>query len=1069
MTSDNFKYLSSLIDSPMRPPYIHTRARSLAATMSSSVTSFFMKTFACSMRLTVFFICTKASFLPIPNTLDVVSHPSIACTNRRCSHTSSPNWMCELMFQKRGAFCTLAFCSDMKKMFRAPPSRTYCTSPVGPGEAAISGVYNASARVALLAGLMTHLDSKRAVQYHNVNIKTNTLKMVEINQVSQVNKKSFHMCVRHEHSDWHGMGCSKQNGHCLEICTYQKALNPILQSIKVGGSVFWDMSDEESSKPVLIWNLAHEKDQEGSTYMDQIRRDTIMKQKVRFEPPWPSIHLFPVPICKSQQNFFHSCSPWCYHYTEFLVSLCLSFRKLIHRGGKWCIIANLTCLLVMQFLCWRITFNDFRKLFWFALQTCFFIFGTAFLLFIAYVLIASVFFIVKHSTNFEKAKDKNSRKQMVTDNYVCLYTGGDWFKQYYFVSNSLSSLFSNFIEILKLPDFQILFITRGVLIHVIEILSKHIYMLCSPLLIKVWKRARAVVGSTLGIIYYRNRIMLLKVANPWDISKHVEMNKIIKKKYIKSCDDWKRLQKIIVMSQGLKVFKVSEALERLLLQVFMNHMDESAKSSSNVHYLTSVVPEATLPATVPGEQYLTCSLVILSVQGILRILRYMYISNASSLVIVILFNVHVSLAYSNYDHIYAFNSLTRLKCTDYQLVKIFENKTANASTEEILNRHICEYPTYLSHMVTLTMITISSLHHISHIIKLIALLVLVTAQCLLNQFSLRVSLDVFDLIMYDNRIRLAKKGIGEERLPEVLLHKYTLCALLIVMAVALLLINRQMEVTSRLLFVWKETVEEQKAQVEDMRHKNEALVYNILPPHVAKHFLGAKKKDEELYSLSYDSVGVLFASMPNFSDFYTEETVNNQGIECLRFLNEVISDYDALLEQPAFRDITKIKTIGSTYMAASGLKSENEIPNSDKEKCHLAVLTEFALALRRTLNGINEQSFNNFILRIGINHGPITAGVIGARKPHYDVWGNTVNVASRMESTGKAGSIQVRKNPYSPHVVEETKNILENFGYGFEQRGLVSVKGKGKLMTYYLIGKESKDDKSNIVPNSLST
>ncbi|KAG1693335.1 Adenylate cyclase type 3 [Nymphon striatum] len=401
-----------------------------------------------------------------------------------------------------------------------------------------------------------------------------------------------------------------------------------------------------------------------------------------------------------------------------------------------------------------------------------------------------------------------------------------------------------------------------------------------------------------------------------------------------------------------------------------------------------------------------------------------------------------------------------LKCTDYQLVKIFENKTANASTEEILNRHICEYPTYLSHMVTLTMITISSLHHISHIIKLIALLVLVTAQCLLNQFSLRVSLDVFDLIMYDNRIRLAKKGIGEERLPEVLLHKYTLCALLIVMAVALLLINRQMEVTSRLLFVWKETVEEQKAQVEDMRHKNEALVYNILPPHVAKHFLGAKKKDEELYSLSYDSVGVLFASMPNFSDFYTEETVNNQGIECLRFLNEVISDYDALLEQPAFRDITKIKTIGSTYMAASGLKSENEIPNSDKEKCHLAVLTEFALALRRTLNGINEQSFNNFILRIGINHGPITAGVIGARKPHYDVWGNTVNVASRMESTGKAGSIQV---------VEETKNILENFGYGFEQRGLVSVKGKGKLMTYYLIGKESKDDKSNSVPNSLST
>ncbi|KAB7503902.1 Adenylate cyclase type 7 [Armadillidium nasatum] len=81
---------------------------------------------------------------------------------------------------------------------------------------------------------------------------------------------------------------------------------------------------------------------------------------------------------------------------------------------------------------------------------------------------------------------------------------------------------------------------------------------------------------------------------------------------------------------------------------------------------------------------------------------------------------------------------------------------------------------------------------------------------------------------------------------------------------------------------------------------------------------------------------------------------------------------------------------------------------------------------------------------MGINHGPIIAGVIGARKPHYDIWGNTVNVASRMESTGKAGCIQT---------TEETTNILRNFGYIFEQRGLIAVKGKGELMTYYLVGK----------------
>ena len=83
---------------------------------------------------------------------------------------------------------------------------------------------------------------------------------------------------------------------------------------------------------------------------------------------------------------------------------------------------------------------------------------------------------------------------------------------------------------------------------------------------------------------------------------------------------------------------------------------------------------------------------------------------------------------------------------------------------------------------------------------------------------------------------------------------------------------------------------------------------------------------------------------------------------------------------------------------------------------------------------------------VGINQGPITAGVIGVKKPHFDMWGNTVNVASRMESTGRAGSIQV---------VEETATILRHFGFQFDQRGLVSVKGKGKLMTFYLTGRSA--------------
>lgn len=136
-------------------------------------------------------------------------------------------------------------------------------------------------------------------------------------------------------------------------------------------------------------------------------------------------------------------------------------------------------------------------------------------------------------------------------------------------------------------------------------------------------------------------------------------------------------------------------------------------------------------------------------------------------------------------------------------------------------------------------------------------------------------------------------------------------------------------------------------------------------------------------------MGVLFASMPNFADFYTEESVNNQGLECLRFLNEVISDYDSLLSQARFKDIFKIKTISSTYMAASGLNNDERTSKSNniiERWSHLAQLTEFALTMKETLNGINKESFNNFVLRIGINQGPITAGVIGARKPHYDMY-----------------------------------------------------------------------------------
>nr|CAD7400965.1 unnamed protein product [Timema cristinae] len=347
----------------------------------------------------------------------------------------------------------------------------------------------------------------------------------------------------------------------------------------------------------------------------------------------------------------------------------------------------------------------------------------------------------------------------------------------------------------------------------------------------------------------------------------------------------------------------------------------------------------------------------------------------------------------------------------------------NCTTVEDAGK-VCLYPSYFTYFCVLVLVAASLPAQLSYLFKAGLLFLISAAHCVMNVTVIGSALDCEEAVNHRDWANIAP-------------GKYTLCGLLLAVTLALASLARHMEKASRVLFLWKNEVEEQRECASDIRRRNEALVYNILPPHVAAHFMGSRKRQhEELYSQSYAE-----------TDFYSEETVNNQGLECLRFLNEVISDFDALLEQPKFQDIIKIKTIGSTYMAASGLNPSRQIKPEDTlpvRWAHLSLLVEFALELKKALQGINEQSFNHFVLKMGINHGPIIAGVIGARKPHYDIWGNTVNVASRMESTGKAGCIQV---------TDETTGILQHFGYVFEQRGLVSVKGKGQLMTYYLIGK----------------
>lgn len=144
------------------------------------------------------------------------------------------------------------------------------------------------------------------------------------------------------------------------------------------------------------------------------------------------------------------------------------------------------------------------------------------------------------------------------------------------------------------------------------------------------------------------------------------------------------------------------------------------------------------------------------------------------------------------------------------------------------------------------------------------------------------------------------------------------------------------------------------------------------------------------------------------------------------------------MEKPKYSRVEKIKTIGATYMAASGLakcamESKDGFKGAtDSKDGHIVTMAKFAFEIQKKLDTINKHSFNEFKLRIGmfasvppygvhsyyikigLNHGPIVAGVIGAVKPLYDIWGNTVNVASRMDSTGVAGKIQVSANSSRP-------------------------------------------------------
>lgn len=245
-------------------------------------------------------------------------------------------------------------------------------------------------------------------------------------------------------------------------------------------------------------------------------------------------------------------------------------------------------------------------------------------------------------------------------------------------------------------------------------------------------------------------------------------------------------------------------------------------------------------------------------------------------------------------------------------------------------------------------------------------------------------------------------------------------------------LNREFEVSYRLHYHGDVEADLHRTKIQSMRDQADWLLRNIIPYHVAEQL-----KVSQSYSKNHDSGGVIFASIVNFSEFYEENYEG--GKECYRVLNELIGDFDELLSKPDYSSIEKIKTIGATYMAASGLNA-SQCPDGHSPHGHLQALFEFAKEMMRVVDDFNSNMlWFNFRLRVGFNHGPLTAGVIGTTKLLYDIWGDTVNIASRMDSTGVECRIQAS---------EESFRILHKMGYDFDYRGTVNVKGKGQMKTY---------------------
>jgi guanylate cyclase len=212
-------------------------------------------------------------------------------------------------------------------------------------------------------------------------------------------------------------------------------------------------------------------------------------------------------------------------------------------------------------------------------------------------------------------------------------------------------------------------------------------------------------------------------------------------------------------------------------------------------------------------------------------------------------------------------------------------------------------------------------------------------------------------------------------------------------------------------------------QVRFERDRSERLLLNILPKEIAPRL----KDNHATIADSYADASILFADIVNF----TPSSAELPPDEMVEMLNEIFSYFDSLLDKYG---VEKIRTIGDNYMCAAGVP----VPRPD----HAQMLARMALEMKAYIGERPPRNGKHLNFRIGINSGPLVAGVIGTKKFVYDLWGDPVNVAARMESYSMPGKIQIGSHTYR----------LIHDEFICEPRGILEVKGKGKMATWFLIG-----------------